>query len=135
MKKSGNSRRARLAVVLGALCALGLALSLQAAIAHKVTYDSSLQLKDDTLTDTTTQYSGSVNSTRATCEVGRPVTVLANGAVIATATTVIGGAWSASGPAQVKGTSLIATIPRKVLSRNKRHRHKCAPASATRRAK
>lgn len=135
MRRSQGSRRARLAVVLGAVCALGLALALQAAVAHKVTYDSNLQLKDDTLTDTTTQYSGKVTSTKGSCEVGRPVTVTANGAVVATATSVVGGSWSASGPAQVKGTTLIATIPRKVLKRNKKHRHKCVAASAQRRAK
>ena len=134
MRRFGR-RRARLALVMGMVCALGLALCLQAALAHKVTYSSSLQLKDDPLTDTTTQYSGKVSSIKGACEVGRPVTVTANGTVVATATSVIGGGWSASGPRQVKGTTLIATIPRKILVRNKKHRHKCTAAAAQRRAK
>lgn len=122
-------------VVPGVVCALGLALCLQAAIAHKVTYDSKLQLKDAPVSETTTQYSGKVTSTTGACEVGRAVTVTAGGAVIATATSVVGGSWAASGPAQAKGTSLIATIPRKVLKRSKKHRHKCVAASTQRRAK
>lgn len=121
----------------GALAAVGavvVALSAGAALAHKVSFDSSLQLKLTKIDDATTQYSGKVSSTRGACEVGRPVTVTANGAVIASATSIVGGTWSASGPAQAKGTTVVATIPRKILKRNKKHRHKCRPASAQKRA-
>lgn len=131
-KRYGRGRK--FGIALGAIGVLMSALALQAAMAHKVTFDSSLQLKIASIDDATSQYSGRVTSTRAACEVGRPVTVTANGAVIASATTVVGGSWSATGPAQAKGTTVIATIPRKILKKNRKHRHKCAPDSAQRKA-
>lgn len=135
MKDGNGSRRGRrLAVALSAMAVLGCAVAVQGASAHKVTYDSNLQLKLDSLSETTTQFSGKVTSSKGACTVGRPVTVTVNGVVVATATSVVGGAWSASGAAPVKGSTVIATIPRKVLKRNKKHKHKCAPASAQRRA-
>ena len=129
-----GTRRGRLAVVLGVVCVLGLAVSLQTAGAHRVSFDSSVKLKLAKLDVTTTQFSGEVTSVRAACEVGRTVTITVNGAVIATATSVVGGAWSATAPAPAKGSTVIATVQRKWLKRNKKHRHKCRPASAQRRA-
>jgi len=133
-ERKGRGRGKKFGIALGAVCVLSSALALQGALAHKVTFDSNLQLKVSDIDATTSQYSGKVTSTRGACEVGRPVTVTANGALIASATTVVGGSWSASGATQVKGTTVIATIPRKILKRNKKHRHKCAPDSAQRRA-
>jgi hypothetical protein len=133
MKRSRMGLRARFGVPV-AVCGLVAALSAGAAVAHKVSYDNNLQLKITKIDDATSQYSGKVTSTRGACEVGRPVTVSVNGAVIASGTSVVGGAWSASGPAQPKSTTVIATIPRKILKRNKKHKHKCKPASAQKRA-
>jgi len=133
MKQTRTGRKAKIAIVSGAL-ALSMGLASQSASAHKVAFDNNLQLKDTALTETTSQYSGKVTSIKGACKFGRPVTVTANGVVIASAFSVAGGAWSASGPTQVKGTTLIASIPRKILKRNKKHRHKCKAASAQRRA-
>jgi len=133
MKQTGAGRKAKVAIVSGAL-ALSMGLASQSASAHKVAFDNNLQLKQNALTDTTSQYSGKVTSTRGACKFRRSVTVRANGAVVAWALSIAGGAWSASGPTQVKGTTLIASIPRKILKKNKKHRHKCKAASAQRRA-
>lgn len=130
--RKGSGRRKRFGIALAAICVLGSGLALQGALAHKVTFDSNLQLKVDSIDASTSSYSGKVTSTRGACEAGRPVTVTANGTVIASATTVVGGSWSASGPVQAKNTTVIATIPRKILKRNKKHKHKCAPDSAQR---
>jgi hypothetical protein len=136
MREEGKCRRPGLRRSIAAIAgtALALTIGLQPAIGHKQTYDSNLQLKVDSVNDTTSQYSGKINSTKGACESGRPVTVTANGVTIATATSVPGGSWSASGPVQAKGTIVIATIPRKILKRNKKHKHKCAPDSAQHRA-
>jgi hypothetical protein len=131
---NGSRRGGRLGIALSAIAVLGCAVAVQGASAHKVTYESNLQLKVDSLSETTSQFSGKVTSTRGACEVGRPVSVFVNGAFVASATTVIGGAWSASGAAPAKGSTVIASIPRKILKRNKKHRHKCAPDSVQRRA-
>ena len=126
-------RRSR-AGILAMACALAVAVSAQVASGHKIAFDTSLQLKASKIDDVTNEYSGKVNSIRAKCEVGRRITVTANGAVVATATSVVGGAWAATGTAPPKNTTLIATVSRKVLKKNKKHRHKCRPDSATRKA-
>ena len=131
-KLSSSGRRSLIALV--AIGATALAASLPAAIGHKQGYDSNLQLKIDELSATTSQFSGMITSNKGACESGRPVTVTANGVTIATATSVPGGAWSATGPAQVKGTTVIAAIPRKILKRSKKHKHKCTAESAQRQA-
>jgi hypothetical protein len=132
--RTGSRRGRKFGIALAAIGVVGSTLAIQGALAHKVTFDSNLQLKLDSNTETASQFSGKVTSTRAGCEVGRPVTLSVNGTPIAAATTVVGGSWSASGPGLPKGSTVIATIPRKVLKRNKKHRHKCAPDSAQRRA-
>lgn len=129
--KVGPARR-KLGLALAAIGVLGSGLAVEGAVAHKVTYGSSLQLKIDSIDDTTSQYSGKVTSTRGACEVGRPVTVSAGAGPIASATSLVGGSWLANGPSQAKQTTVVATIPRKTLKRNKKHKHKCAPASAQR---
>jgi hypothetical protein len=127
-----SSRWRKVGTALAAIGVLGAAVGAQGAVAHKVTHDSNLQLKITSIDATTSQYSGKVTSTRSACEAGRPVSVLANGALISSATTLVGGSWSATGATQAKHTTVVATIPRKFLKRNKKHKHKCAPASAQR---
>jgi hypothetical protein len=123
----------RLPLVTVAACAVGLALALP-ALGHKVTYATNLQLKLDTLNDTTEQYSGKVTSTKAACKAGRTITVAAAGAPIATTVSNAAGDWVVTGPVPPKGTVITATTPKKFLKRNKKHRHKCGPASMSHRA-
>jgi len=111
----------------------GLAIALPAS-GHKITYATNLQLKLDTLNDTTEQYSGKVTSTKAACKAGRTITVAAAGAPVATTVSNASGDWVVTGPVPAKGTIITASTPKKFLVRNKKHRHKCGPASTTHRA-
>jgi hypothetical protein len=123
----------RLALLTVAACAIVLALALP-ALGHKITYDTNLQLKTDTLNDTTEQYSGKVTSNKAACKPGRTITVTAAGALVGTTVSNAAGDWVLTGPIPPKGTVITASTPKKFLVRNKKHRHKCAPASTTHRA-
>jgi hypothetical protein len=123
----------RLGLAVVAVCALGLVLALP-AISHKVRYPTTLQLKIDTINDTTDQFSGKVSSTRASCTRGRTITVTQGGVLIGTAVSNVAGDWVLTGPTVPKNTDVTATTPRKVLKKNRKHRHKCAPAATTRKA-
>jgi hypothetical protein len=116
-----------------AACAIGLALALPAN-GHKRVFDTNLLLKIDTLSDTTDTFSGKITSTRAKCERGRPITVTQAGVTIATATTDFAGNWTATGPRPPKGDAVTAFTPKKVLKKNRKHRHRCAADSKTHKA-
>jgi hypothetical protein len=117
------------------LAALAFSIACASASAHKVTYSTTLQLKVKSVDATTTEYSGKVTSESSRCLAGRTVEVTANGALIATATTLANGDWLAtSAPPPAKGTTLIASTPRKFLKRSKKHRHKCASDLTERKA-
>jgi hypothetical protein len=133
MRRSSTGRRLRLALLTVAVCVAGLALVLP-AIAHKVTYATNLQLKLDTLNDTTEQYSGKVTSTKGACKAGRTITISAAGAPVASTVSGVGGDWAVTAPVPAKGTVITASTPKKFLVRNKKHRHKCGPASTSHRA-
>lgn len=127
MKRNGI----RLLALGGLAAALALAIALPAG-AHKIRFESSLQFKLDVLSDTQATYSGKIESPKAACEIGRPVNVSHAGAVIATTTTDFAGNWTVVGSKPPKGSDVTAFVPRKVLKKNRKHRHKCAPDVATR---
>jgi hypothetical protein len=123
--------RIRLVALGGLAVALALAITLPAG-AHKVRFETNLQLKVDVLNDTQATYSGKIESPKASCEIGRTVNLIHAGAVIATATTDFAGNWTVLGSKPPKGSEVTAFTPRKVLKKNRKHRHKCAPDTATR---
>jgi hypothetical protein len=133
MKRSNHRLGIRLAVLGVAVCAIVLAVALP-AIGHKVKYPTNLQLKIDTINDTTDQYSGKVTSTKAACTVGRTIVVSQAGVAIATTVSNVSGDWAVTGPKAPKNTDVTATTPKKILKKNKKHRHKCAAAATTRKA-
>jgi hypothetical protein len=122
----------KLAAAVLAVCAVGLVLALP-AIGHKITYPTNLQLKADTLNDTTEQYSGKVTSTKGACKPGRTIIIFQSGAAIATTVSNVSGDWAVTAPVPPKGTIITASTPKKFLVRNKKHRHKCGPASTSHR--
>ncbi|MFL5906623.1 MAG: hypothetical protein ACJ75Z_03375 [Solirubrobacterales bacterium] len=134
MRRSRLGFRTKLAAVGVAVCALALALTALPASGHKVTYDSHLQLKIDTLSDTTDTFSGKVISTRAACEFGRIIYVTHAGVTIATATTDAAGNWTVTGPRPPKNDDVTAFTPKKILKKSRRHRHRCARAVSTHKA-
>jgi hypothetical protein len=123
----------RLGVLASVMAAIGLAVALPAS-GHKVVYDTHLQFKIDTLNDTQDTFSGKVTSTRARCEVGRIVNVTHAGVTIATATTDLAGNWTVVGPRPPKGDDVTAFTPKKILKKNRKHRHRCAPDIQTHKA-
>jgi hypothetical protein len=133
MKSSGRGPRIRLTAAVAVICTLGLALALPAT-GHKVVYDTNLQLKIDILTDTTDMFSGKVTSRRAACTVGRVITITHAGVPIATATSDVAGNWTVTGPRPPKGDDLTAFTPKKVLKKNRKHRHRCASDVVTHKA-
>lgn len=125
----------RAIVTLALAAALVAAVTAGTAAAHKVTFESKLQLKVAALSDTVNQYSGKVTSDRSKCVRFRRVNVTAFGAQIATATTLISGSWLVqASPRPARGTELIAFTPRKFLKRSKKHKHKCASDFTERKA-
>jgi hypothetical protein len=122
---------------LGALGVLvlsaGLALALPAA-GHKVVHDTHLQLKIDATSDTQDTFSGKVTSARAACTVGRTVAITHAAVTIATATTDLAGNYTVIGPRPPKGDDVTAFTPKKVLKKNRKHRHRCAPDIQTHKA-
>jgi hypothetical protein len=125
--------RIRLAVLGVLTVSAAVALSLPAA-GHKVVYDSHLQLKIDATSDTQDTFSGKVNSTRAACEAGRVVNVTHAGATIATAITDLAGNWTVVGPRPPKNADVTAFMPKKMLKKNRKHRHRCAADTTTHKA-
>jgi len=131
----GKAVRMRLLGALATASGLALSLGIGTATAHKFAYESNVQVKADAVSDTVLGLSGKVTSDRAKCVSGRTITITANGVEIATATTLANGEWSAQAtPRPPKGTTLIATTPRKFLKRSNRHRHKCESDFSERRA-
>jgi hypothetical protein len=133
MKRSRRGFGFKVTAVAAAVCALGLAMALP-AIGHKVRFDTNLQLKIDTVNDTADNFSGKIESRRAACEVGRFVNIIHNGVTIATATTDIAGNYSVNGPRPPKGDDVTAFTPKKVLKKNRKHRHRCANDVVTHKA-
>ncbi len=134
MKKNAigsAGRRRAIAATLGVVAVMALAAT--SASAHKQGYDTNLQVKVDTLTATSTQYSGSVKSEKAACERYRVITVTTSGVAIATATSDASGSWLVvvNGTPPAKNQDVIASTPKKFLKRNSKHRHKCRPATVT----
>jgi hypothetical protein len=133
MKSRRRGHGIKLTAAVVAICALGLALALPAT-GHKVRYDTNLQLKIDILTDTSDTFSGKVTSQRAACTRGRVITVTHAGVPIATATSDLAGNWTATGPRPPKGDDVTAFTPRKVLKKNRKHRHRCVADVVTHKA-
>jgi hypothetical protein len=124
----------RLVAAVVAAFAIGLATALQAS-GHKLLIDSGLQkVKIDIVNDTTDNFSGRVQSDRTACMVGRSINVTHNGVLIATAITDAAGNYSVNGPRPSKGDDVVATMPKKVLKKNRKHRHRCARDVVTRKA-
>jgi hypothetical protein len=130
----GSTKRG-IALVMSAavVTTVGLALALPAS-GHKVVYDTHLQLKIDATSDTQDTFSGKLTSTRASCEVGRTVNVTHAGVTIATATTDLAGNWTVIGPRPPKNDDVTAFTPKKILVKNRKHRHRCAPDIQTHKA-
>jgi cytosine/uracil/thiamine/allantoin permease len=128
-----KGRRNKIAIGVGLACLVGLAIALPAS-GHKVTYGTNLQLKLDTLNETTEQYSGKVTSTKGACIVGRTITVTQAGVPIAATVSNAAGDWAVLGPKAPKNTDITASTPKKILKKNSKHRHKCAAAATTRKA-
>ena len=134
MKRSRTRFGLKLTAVIAAVGALGLATALQAS-GHKLLIDSGLQqVKIDVVNDTTDNFSGTVRSDRPACTVGRPINVTHNGVLIATATTDAIGNYSVNGPRPPKGDDVLTTMPKKILKKNRKHRHRCARDVVTRKA-
>jgi hypothetical protein len=127
-------KKTSLVVALATVAAL--ALIVAPASGHKKAYDTSLQLKVDGLTATTTQYSGSVHSTKGACERNRVITITTLGVAIAQVTSDAAGNYTVTvtGPPPAKNQDVVASTPKKFLKRNSKHKHKCKPASVTRKA-
>ena len=100
-----------------------LALIVAPASGHKKAYDTSLQLKVDGLTVTTTQYSGSVRSEKGACERNRTITITTLGVAIATVVSDAAGNYSVvvTGPPPAKNQDVIASTPKKFIKRNSKH--------------
>jgi hypothetical protein len=128
-----RNRRLRFGVLAVAVCAI-VAVTALPALGHKVKYPTSLQLKIDSVNDTTDVFSGKVTSTKGACVVARQINVSANGVLLATTFSSIDGSWTVTGPKQTKGTDVTAFTPKKILKKNRKHRHKCAPAITTHKA-
>jgi hypothetical protein len=127
-------KKTSLAVALATAAAL--ALIVAPASGHKRAYDTSLQLKVDGLTATTTQYSGSVKSEKGACERNRTITITTAGVEIGQVVSDGAGNYSivVTGPPPAKNQDVIASTPKKFIKRNSKHKHKCKPASVTRKA-
>ena len=123
-------------VALWLALALGAVVLADVAIGHKQGYDTSLQLKVDPLTTTTTQYAGSVRSEKPRCERNREITITAGGVAIGTATSDFNGEYTVvvTGTPPAKNQDVIASTPKTFLKRNSKHKHKCRAATVTRKA-
>jgi hypothetical protein len=124
----------RFAAAVVAVCALGLATALQAS-GHKLLIESRIQqFKVEVVNDTTDSFSGRVQSDRPACEVGRVINITHNGVLIATTATDTAGNFTVTGPRPPKGDDVVATMPKKVLKKNRKHRHRCVRDVVTRKA-
>jgi hypothetical protein len=134
MNSSRRGLGLKLTAVIGAICALGLATALQAS-GHKLLIDSKIQqFKAEIVNDTTDSFSGRVQSDRFACRVGRTINITHNGVLIATATSGAAGNFTVTGPRPPKGDDVIATMPKKILKKNRKHRHRCSRDVVTRKA-
>lgn len=123
------------------VAALMIALTAGLAIAHKVRYSASINVKIQDLgptppatEPTTSQYSGKVNSSFARCERFRTVRITSTAGLFLQTATNLNGDYSITGPKQPQGVTVTATAPRKVLRKKRRHRHVCLPASQSHKA-
>jgi hypothetical protein len=131
-----NRRRVglKLTAIVAAVCALGLATALRAS-GHKLPIDSKIQqFKIEIVNDTTDSFSGRVQSDRAVCRVGRVITITHNGVLIATTVSDVAGNFTVTGPRPPKGDDVTAFMPKKVLKKNRKHRHRCVRDVVTRKA-
>jgi hypothetical protein len=115
----------RLVALGGLALAVALAIALPAA-GHKAVFPTNLQLKIDELSTTQDTFSGKIESTKLRCEIGRVVNVTHAGVTIATARTDLAGNWTVAGQRPPKGDNVTAFTPKKVLAKNRKHRHWCA---------
>jgi hypothetical protein len=134
MKRSGTRTSLKLTTVLVAICALGLVTALQASGHKNVIESKLLQFKIEIVNDTTDNYSGRVQSEKAKCVIGRVINITHNGVLIATATTDAAGNFTVPGPRPPKGDDVVATLTKKILKKNRKHRHKCTRDVVTRKA-
>jgi hypothetical protein len=131
----GSGKRVVLKLGVAAIAGSAMALALVApGLAHKITYSTNVQLKIDSINETTDQYSGKVTSNKGACTVGRTITVAVSGAPVATAVSNVAGDWAVTGPKAPKNSDVSASTPVKILKKNKKHRHRCAAAATTRKA-
>ena len=134
MKRSGSRPGLRLTAVLAGICALGLVTALQAS-GHKNVIESRIQqFKIEIVNDTTDSFSGRVVSDKAKCVPGRIINITHNGLLIATATSDTAGSFTVTGPRPPKGDDVVATMVKKVLKKNRKHRHRCTRDVITRKA-
>jgi hypothetical protein len=134
MKRSGRRSGLRLTAVFAGICALGLVTALQASGHKNVIESKLLQFKIEIVNDTTDNYSGRVQSDKAKCVTGRVINITHNGVLIATATTDAAGNFTVTGPRPPKGDDVVATLTKKILKKNRKHRHKCTRDVVTRKA-
>jgi hypothetical protein len=136
MKRSGTRTGfvLKLTAVMAAVGAIGLVTALQAS-GHRLLIESSIQqFKIDTVNDTTDSFSGKVVSDKAKCIPGRIINITHNGVLIATATSDTAGNFTVTGPRPPKGDDVVATMVKKVLKKNRKHRHRCTRDVITRKA-
>ena len=136
MSESRRGRALRRVVSGSVLVLMTAALFAGTAGAHKQAYDSSIQLKIDALTTTSTQYSGRVNSEKAACERYRDITITTGGVFVAQVLSDAAGNYSiaVTGTPPAQGQDMVATAAKKFIKRNSKHKHKCSPASVTHKA-
>jgi hypothetical protein len=122
-------------VVRLALPLLTLAVWLDAggAPGHKAGYGSFIVLTPTALSDTTIDYAGQVNSESKLCRAGRALELFVGGNHLTTVTTDRAGGWSVTGVRPAQGTEVTAAVSSKV-KRTRRHRHRCAADSITKKA-
>jgi hypothetical protein len=134
MKRRGRGLGFKLAAAVGAIGALGLATALQAS-GHTNLIDTRLQqFKIEVVNDTTDNYSGRVVNGPPKCLRGRIINITHNGVLIATAVTDASGNFTVTGPRPPKGDDVVATLTKKILKKNRKHRHKCLRDAVTRKA-
>src|SRR5262249_34865265 len=130
-------RRKRVAVTLGAAAIAGSAMALAfvaPGLAHKITYSTSLQLKIDSINSTTHPFSGKGTSNKGAWTGGRTITVSGSGEPGGSTASNVAGDWALTAPTAPKNSDVTASTPKKILKKNRKHLHKCAPAATTRKA-
>lgn len=123
-----------LAILASAAAVLVLSMAVGSAGAHKVGFETNLQLKVSELSRTVTQLSGKVVSPKGKCVRGRAVNVSINGLFVGRVFSTFNGFWLLNVSKPAKGSTVVAFTPKKFLKKSRKHKHKCRPDSSQKKA-